>query len=184
MGIRKRKRRFERALRRDFQSIGGHDSLRGPTGQVNRVHNRKAMQLCRQVEQTLHLVLAGCADAILQELLVTQVQPFLDSSRLLVSVQAESEPTLVLEGFGSKVWIEHKVTLGSFSEHKVRSDRIVRYYKLNVGLDCGRLQGLDRLGERGERMVARWTLNKFFVAYSTGGAIHRFTKSTYINLDY
>jgi ribosome-binding factor A len=86
MGVHKRKRRFERAPGEAFEPV--HSRV---------VHNRKAMQLCRQVEQTLHLALAGCADPILQELLILHVQPFPDSSRMLVSVQAESEPMVVQE---------------------------------------------------------------------------------------
>ena len=97
MNSRKHKRRFERPPSTPFNLGDGLQSQEyGPVGE-NSVRNRKAMQLCRQVEQTLHLALADCADPILQELLVLNVQPFPDSSRLLVTVQAESEQVVVLE---------------------------------------------------------------------------------------
>jgi ribosome-binding factor A len=95
MGIRRRKRRFDRAPESAFGSDSAFES--NEKNRAKPVLNRKAMQLCRQVEHTLHLALAGCGDPILQELLVLHVQPFPDSSRLLVSVQAESAPTLVQE---------------------------------------------------------------------------------------
>lgn len=49
--------------------------------------NRKAHQLCKQVERTLNLVLAACHDDVLRDLLVDSVVPAPDSSRLLVTVQ-------------------------------------------------------------------------------------------------
>ncbi|MFL5243981.1 MAG: ribosome-binding factor A [Gemmataceae bacterium] len=51
------------------------------------VPNRKALQLCGQVADTLNLVLQGeCGDEVLRDLLVTSVVPAPDSTRLLVSV--------------------------------------------------------------------------------------------------
>jgi ribosome-binding factor A len=97
MGFHKRKRRFQRPPRNAASPID-RCNLHEWTGSFGApAHNRKAMQLCRQVEQTLHLALAGCADPILQELLVLHVQPFPDSSRLLAIVQAESQPQVVHE---------------------------------------------------------------------------------------
>ena len=54
---------------------------------------RKTMQLCRQVEQTLCLVLTGeCKDEVLQSLLVESVTPAPNASQLLVTVrQAASD---------------------------------------------------------------------------------------------
>ncbi len=49
--------------------------------------NRKARQLCKQVERTLSLVLAACHDDVIRDLLVHSVVPSPDSSRLLVTVQ-------------------------------------------------------------------------------------------------
>ncbi len=47
---------------------------------------RKARQLCRQVGETLELVLTGdCADELLQSLHVVSVDPAPDVSRLLVT---------------------------------------------------------------------------------------------------
>ena len=54
----------------------------------NAITQRKTMQLCRQVEQTLHLVLSGeCQDEVLQSLLVVSVTPAPNASQLLVTVR-------------------------------------------------------------------------------------------------
>jgi ribosome-binding factor A len=54
-----------------------------------RVVNRKALQLCAQVAQTLASVLSGeCGDDRLRDLLVESVEPAPDSTRLLVTVSA------------------------------------------------------------------------------------------------
>ena len=51
--------------------------------------SRKTKQLCRQVAETLDLVLSGdCRDEILQSLQVVSVVPAPNSSRLLVTVVA------------------------------------------------------------------------------------------------
>src|SRR5579859_5871271 len=56
-----------------------------------KVANRKALQLCRQVERTLGTVLAGgCGDAMLRDLLVVSVLPAPDSTRLLVTLSRSS----------------------------------------------------------------------------------------------
>jgi ribosome-binding factor A len=53
----------------------------------NQKQNRKAKQLCRQVAETLGLVLTGdTSDDLLAELSVVSVVPAPDSSRLLVTV--------------------------------------------------------------------------------------------------
>jgi len=52
-----------------------------------RKQDRKARQLCRQVAETLDLVLSGdCHDERLQSLYVQSVEPAVDSSRLLVTL--------------------------------------------------------------------------------------------------
>ncbi len=52
--------------------------------------DHKAQQICRQVRQTLDLVLAGeCHDELLQSLRVDDVAPAPDSSRLLVTLCAQ-----------------------------------------------------------------------------------------------
>jgi ribosome-binding factor A len=56
----------------------------------NHKDNRKAKQLCRQVAETLDLVLSGdCDDELLQSLHVISVVPAPHSSRLLVTVSAD-----------------------------------------------------------------------------------------------
>jgi ribosome-binding factor A len=50
-----------------------------------KVANRKALQLCREVERTLGTLLAGgCGDSVLHDLHVQSVIPAPDSTRLLV----------------------------------------------------------------------------------------------------
>lgn len=54
--------------------------------------DRKAKQLCRQVAETLECVLSGeCRDELLQCLHVVSVVPAPNSSRLLVTVAADTE---------------------------------------------------------------------------------------------
>src|SRR5260370_1876476 len=51
------------------------------------VKNRKALQLCRQVADTLGAVLAGeCADDLLRDLFVASVEPHPTAVRLLVTL--------------------------------------------------------------------------------------------------
>lgn len=51
---------------------------------------RKSKQLCRQVAETLDLVLSGeCRDERLQSLHVLSVEPAPDASRLLVTVESD-----------------------------------------------------------------------------------------------
>lgn len=47
---------------------------------------RKAHQLCREVEELLTMMLAGAADDLTRDLAVQSVEPMPDSSRLLISV--------------------------------------------------------------------------------------------------
>jgi ribosome-binding factor A len=52
--------------------------------------NRKALQLCRQVAETLDQVLSGdCRDEDLQSLHVVAVDPCPDSSRLLITLESD-----------------------------------------------------------------------------------------------
>ncbi len=51
-----------------------------------KVPNRKALQLCGQVADTLALVLGECGDDMLRDLLVVSVKPAPTSARLLVTV--------------------------------------------------------------------------------------------------
>jgi ribosome-binding factor A len=61
-----------------------------------KVANRKALQLCGQVQRTLALVLSGeSGDDVLRDLLVESVVPFPTSGRLLVTVySATVEPAV------------------------------------------------------------------------------------------
>ncbi len=62
--------------------------------------DRKTLQLCRQVERTLGLVVAGSRDDLLRAALIDSVQPAPDASRLLVTVvpaSAEVDPSALLE---------------------------------------------------------------------------------------
>jgi ribosome-binding factor A len=61
-----------------------------PTRRTKAV-DRKTLQLCSQVADTLNLVLSGeCADELLQCLQVVEVRPAPDASQLLVLVSASS----------------------------------------------------------------------------------------------
>src|SRR5579862_2112101 len=65
--------------------------------------DRKTLQLCGQVADTLNLVLSGeCADEVLQSLQVIEVRPAPDASQLLVLVSPASndaavDPAMVLK---------------------------------------------------------------------------------------
>ncbi len=59
--------------------------------------NRKALQLCHQVAETLDEVLAECGDGVLQALRVLDVEPAPDASRLLVTVAVDAPPDETLD---------------------------------------------------------------------------------------
>jgi ribosome-binding factor A len=59
-----------------------------------KVHNRKALQLCGQIAETLSLVLADSADDVLQNLLVQSVVPWPTSARVLVTVYSPDMESL------------------------------------------------------------------------------------------
>ena len=64
-----------------------------------RPNNRKALQLCRQVERTLTYVLSDLNDDVLAGLMVQSVQPAPNASRLLVTVcpmDTTADPVKVL----------------------------------------------------------------------------------------
>lgn len=58
----------------------GPDPFQSPS------HDRKDLQLCRQVADTLQLVLGDCGDDVLRDLHVVRVVPAPDASQLLVIV--------------------------------------------------------------------------------------------------
>lgn len=58
--------------------------------QSNDRHGRKAKQLCRQVAETLDMVLSGeCRDELLQSLRVESVEPAPNAGRMLVTLCAD-----------------------------------------------------------------------------------------------
>ncbi len=59
--------------------------------------DRKALQLCHQVAETLEEVLAECGDGVLQALRVVDVEPAPDASRLLVTVAVSAAPDEVFD---------------------------------------------------------------------------------------
>lgn len=76
---------------REDDGVDPRDEARGGTHPHK--ESRKSKQLCRQVAETLDLVLSGdCRDELLQNLHVVSVQPAPNSSRLLVTVQADLSP--------------------------------------------------------------------------------------------
>ncbi len=75
-----------------------------------RIKNRKALQLCAQIAETLSIVLAGeCGDDRLRELCVVSVEPAPDSSRLLLTLAvapdgpSSSDALAALERAGGKL---------------------------------------------------------------------------------
>ncbi len=87
--------------RRRFRSAPpGQNPGRG----LGRVENRKALQLCSQIAETLTLVLGGeCPDDLLRDLLVESVVPFPTSSRLLVTLV----PAISAENAPLEKYLEH-----------------------------------------------------------------------------
>ncbi len=84
------RRRFDRKPMPLASETGPEDGIDPrllPRYERGKVTNRKALQLCRQVERTLTTLLAGaCGDDVLHELLVQSVIPAPDSTRLLVTL--------------------------------------------------------------------------------------------------
>ena len=66
-------------------------------GRSQEAPDRKALQLCHQVAETLEEVLAECGDGVLQSLRVLDVEPAPDASRLLVTVAADALPDQPLD---------------------------------------------------------------------------------------
>src|SRR4051812_15528192 len=72
--------------------------------QQHKVKNRKALQLCGQVAETLSLVLSGeCDDDLLRDLLVESVVPYPTAVRLLVTLI----PAVSAAGVSSAEMLEH-----------------------------------------------------------------------------
>jgi ribosome-binding factor A len=104
MSRRKSSRRQLQSLCGEIHSDDGvdpRDLFRLPTNR--KVTNRKTLQLCSQVADTLNLVLSGeCADDVLQSLHVVAVKPAPNASQLLVVISTSSaaldlDPLVVLD---------------------------------------------------------------------------------------
>lgn len=61
-----------------------------------KIKNRKALQLCAQVADTLNCALAGCADEVLQGLTVASVVPAPNAGRMLVTLVGDGNPDELL----------------------------------------------------------------------------------------
>ena len=74
------------ALDRDLfeQALRGHSGESG--GAFDATHDRKTLQLCRQVERALALALAGERNDVLRDLTVDAVEPMGSAAQLLVRV--------------------------------------------------------------------------------------------------
>ena len=86
----------------ELGSEDGLDPRLDPRPSGGKVANRKALQLCGQVADTLGSFLPGCGDDVLREIVVLSVVPAPNSSRLLVTVapagpDAAPQPEQVLE---------------------------------------------------------------------------------------
>lgn len=83
-------------------------------------HDRKDLQLCRQVAETMSLVLGDCGDDCLRDLHVVRVVPAPDASQLLVIVgsppgETPAAPREVLERLaarapGFRAEVAHAIT--------------------------------------------------------------------------
>jgi ribosome-binding factor A len=85
---------------------------------TDRQSNRKTLQLCRQVAETLSQILSGeCADDVLQSLQVVSVQPAPDASQLLVLVS----PTAIDRDRDAVTVIQHLAAANSRLRGEVAS---------------------------------------------------------------
>ena len=85
----KRKKPSIRKMLLSCHELGPEDGLDpryDVRGEPGKVANRKALQLCGQVGRTLADCLGGCGEDCLRDLLVANVEPAPDSSRLLVTL--------------------------------------------------------------------------------------------------
>jgi ribosome-binding factor A len=101
----KRKKPSARTILLSADEVGpgdGIDPRLEPRGEPRRVENRKALQLCGQVAQTLQAVLDGCGDDVLRGLLVESVEPAPHSGRMLVRLRrgAAAAPVTAEEVLG------------------------------------------------------------------------------------
>ena len=89
----------------DPRKVSSRRPRHHPGHEIGRIReDRKALQLCRQISQTLDEVFAESRDDVLRGLHVLAVEPAPDASRLLVTVLPEdgvtasrSNPTVIVE---------------------------------------------------------------------------------------
>lgn len=68
----------------------------------DRRHDRKTMQLCRQVQRALSFAIGETGDDALLDVYVEDVQPAPDASRMLVSVHTQSDPLAVIQALDAR----------------------------------------------------------------------------------
>ena len=68
---------------------------------------RVAGRLCRQVQRAIQLALQGCADAVLRDLFVSDVQPAPDLSRLQVTVAVQATDRKTFEAHAAALSRAH-----------------------------------------------------------------------------
>jgi ribosome-binding factor A len=105
MSVRKPSKRILRSLCAQVHPDDGNDPRLEPKRRGRGNSHRKAKQLCRQVADTLSLVLEGTGDDELGGLVVLDVAPAPDTSRMLVTVGSPStgivDPAVVLDRLAS-----------------------------------------------------------------------------------
>lgn len=74
------------AMDRDLFEMALRGQSGGDAGAFDAGHDRKTLQLCRQVERALSLALAGERDDVLRDLSVDGVEPMGSAAQLLVRV--------------------------------------------------------------------------------------------------
>ena len=93
--MRSRKKRFRGAPPAAELGVGdGLDPRFDDRDSGRKIVNRKALQLCGQVAETLAVALASSADEVLRDLLVESVVPAPSSMRLLVTLAPPPDATL------------------------------------------------------------------------------------------
>jgi ribosome-binding factor A len=102
MRSRKISRRSILSATSDVGPGDGLDPRLDRTDDSAKVKNRKALQLCGQICETLSLVFGDSGDAVLQNLLVQSVVPWPTSARVLVTVVPA-----VVDGFDEQEVARH-----------------------------------------------------------------------------
>ena len=90
----------------------GTDPRLEPRYESGPAPNRKALQLCRQIERTLAGSLGGSADDVLRELHVESVVPWPDSRRLLVTLAGTESSDAEERLRRAASWLRREVAAG------------------------------------------------------------------------